>query len=405
MAKNRGTLFCDDDFLDLTREKMEEMKDEISSLTSEELDENSTDSLAIIFSSKYTPSQIELHDVIKEDVGQVEKEVQNRSGIPSPGRGTPTRKYERLEVKLQFNGDQELFRYKPSSYNFNPPLYDKLRSSEVVRYFDYRTKNRDAEEVGEELRSDIEGWKDDVQSWVENLNSDIRQMRETAEIKARSAIERRRGEVETKTEVLDDLGVDTGGSEDQGFVIPEKKRSIELPKPNDSNSPSIIPDNHYLEILSLIDDLGVNIERSADTVRDLDEESLRDIFLIGINSHYAGIAQGESFNRSGKTDILLPYENQNLFVAECKFWSGQAGFADAMDQLLGNLTVRDSQACLMIFSDRANFEWVREKAEEGAKKHEQFETELPDYDDHDVYRFKSDAGTPVKVAVKVFNLQ
>ena len=405
MVRNRGTLFCDHDFLDLKREKMEEMKDEISSLTSEELNENSTDSLSIIFSSKYTPSQIHLYDVIKEDVGQVEKEVENRSGIPSLGRGTPTRKYERLEVKLQFDGDKELFRYKPSSYNFNPPLYDNLGSSEVVKYFDYRTGNRDAEEVGEELRSDIESWKKDVRSWVENLNSDIRQMREKAETKARSAIERRQGEVETKTEVLDELGVETEGSGGQGFVVPDKKRSIELPKPADSSSPSIIPDNHYLEILSLIDDLGVNIEQSADTVRDLDEESLRDIFLIGINSHYAGIAQGESFNRSGKTDILLPYENRNLFVAECKFWSGQAQFIDAMDQLLGNLTVRDSHACLMMFSRRSRFNEIQEKAREAAKSHERFETELPDHNDHDVFRFQIDSGTPVQVAVKVFDLQ
>jgi hypothetical protein len=199
----------------------------------------------------------------------------------------------------------------------------KLRSSEVVRYFDFRTQNRDAEEVKEELQSDIEDWKGDVRSWVNNLNSDIRQMREKSENKARLAIERRRDQVETKTKVMEDLGVDTGGSGSQGFVAPEKKRSIELPKPEDSSSPDILSANHYLEILGIIDDLAVNIERSAERVRDLDEESLRDIFLAGINSHYSGIAQGESFNRCGKTDILLPYENRNLFVAECKFWSGQ----------------------------------------------------------------------------------
>jgi len=404
MVKNRGRLFSDYKFLDLEREKRDEMTDEISSLTSEELDENSTDSLAIIFSSKYTPSQIELHDVIKEDGGQVEKEVKNRTGIPNLGRGTPTRKYERLKVKFQFDGEKKLFRYKPSSFNLHPPLYDKLRDGEIVRYFDFRPQNRDAEGVKEDLRSDIEDWKEDVRWWVENLNSDIRDMREESQGKAHSVIERRRGEVETKTKVMDDLGVDTGTSGNQGFVIPEKKRSIELPEPEDSSSLDILSDNHYLEVLGIVDDMGVNIERSAERVRNLDEESLRDIFLAGINSHYAGIAQGESFNRSGKTDILLPYKNRNLFVAECKFWSGQAQFVDAMDQLLGNLTVRDSHACLMIFSRRLRFEEVREKAETATKTHEQFETKLPGYDDHDVYRFLIDSGTPVNIAVKIFDM-
>ena len=76
-----------------------------------------------------------------------------------------------------------------------------------------------------------------------------------------------------------------------------------------------------------------------------------------------------------------------------------------MDQLLGNLTVRDSHACLMMFSRRARFDEIRRKAEKATKSHKQFETELPDYDDHDVYRFNIDSGTPVRVAVKVFNLK
>ena len=84
MARNRSTLFCDYNILDLKREKQEEMKDEISSLTSEELDENSTDSLSIIFSSKYTPSQIELHDIIKKDGGQVEKKFKTELGFQPP---------------------------------------------------------------------------------------------------------------------------------------------------------------------------------------------------------------------------------------------------------------------------------------------------------------------------------
>lgn len=381
------------------------MRNEISSLTSEDLNDNSTDSLAIIFSSKYAPSQIELHGVIKKDGGQIEKEVPNRTGIPTPSRDTPTRKYERLKIKFQFDGEKKLLRYKPSSYNLNPPLYDELRSSEVVRYFDFRTQNRDAKEVREVLRSDIEDWKDDVQWWVESLNSDIRQMREKFEDKARSSIERRRSELETKTKVMEDLGVDTDSSGSQGFVVPEKKRSIELPKPDDGGSPDILPDNHFLEILGIIEDLGINIERSAGRVRDLDEESLRDIFLAGINSHYAGIAQGESFNRSGKTDILLPYENQNLFVAECKFWSGPTQFDDAIDQLLNNLTVRDTHACLIMFSKRARFDEILEKAKKATESHNEFETELPEYEDHNLYQFNIDSGTPVKVAVKVFDLK
>jgi hypothetical protein len=59
----------------------------------------------------------------------------------------------------------------------------------------------------------------------------------------------------------------------------------------------------------------------------------------------------------------------------------------------------------MIFSKRSRFDEVREKTEKATKSHEQFETELPGYDDYDVYRFNINSGTPVKVAAKVFNLK
>lgn len=73
----------------------------------------------------------------------------------------------------------------------------------------------------EEFHSNIENWNDDVRWWVDNLNSDIKKMRETFENKARSAIEKHQGEVETKTKVMENLGVDSDGSGPRGFVVPK----------------------------------------------------------------------------------------------------------------------------------------------------------------------------------------
>jgi hypothetical protein len=116
------------------------------------------------------------------------------------------------------------------------------------------------------------------------------------------------------------------------------------------------------------------------------------------------LATGESFNRSGKTDILLRYDNKNLFVGECKFWKGQSQYKDAIDQLLDNLTVRDTYASLLIFSRRSRYSQMEDRVEEATKDHEQFETQLSEFADHDIYRFQTSSGTPVKVAVKTFDL-
>lgn len=41
----------------------------------------------------------------------------------------------------------------------------------------------------------------------------------------------------------------------------------------------------------------------------------------------------ETFNSSGKTDILIRVENRNIFIAECKFWRGPKSFGEAIEQL------------------------------------------------------------------------
>ena len=404
MSRSRGRLFCGKRFSEFGRTRLEAMNDELSGLSSEELQSNSTDSLALIFAAKHTPSQIELQDPVKEDGGEVEKDVSDRQDIPSFGSGPTYVTYHRLKVKIPFNVDKEIFRHRPSSHDLNPPLYDELNRGEVVYYIDYRTENREPEEIKEEIEGDIRQWTEKVEKYVGNLNNDIESMQEKFRKDARKAIERRRDNIETKQQVMDDLGVETGTPGDQGYVVPEKKRDIQITASETDSTSEILPEQTFVEILDIVDDLGLNIERSVERVRDLDEESLRDIFLIGINSHYAGLATGETFNRTGKTDILLRYDNKNLFVAECKFWKGQSQYKDAIDQLLDNLTVRDTQASLLIFSKNHSYSQIQERVREATKDHKKYEAQPSEFADHDVYRFQNNSETTVKVAVKTFDL-
>lgn len=67
---------------------------------------------------------------------------------------------------------------------------------------------------------------------------------------------------------------------------------------------------------------------------------------------YEGVtATGETFNNLGKTDVCLRYapDGSNLFIAECKFWSGHSDFLTTIKQLLGYLTWRDSKVAVMMF--------------------------------------------------------
>jgi hypothetical protein len=111
------------------------------------------------------------------------------------------------------------------------------------------------------------------------------------------------------------------------FAIPAARKSVLLRKPPGAELHSIEPtidDWIYAEILRVIQDTGTMFERLPSTYADKDEETLRDHLLMVPKTHFQmASATGETFNKLGKTDILIRYKKRNVFVAECKFWSGQ----------------------------------------------------------------------------------
>jgi hypothetical protein len=280
------------------------------------------------------------------------------------------------------------------------PKADEVSRKYIIFNVDF-FQDDDPDEIEDRIEDRIGRIEDHI-NW---LNADINELNEELEQEARRAIQRRRDELDKKSQILDDLDVDDGDAP-SGFVKPEKRREIEIESPVDVDQPTaeVLPDETLRDVLGVIDDMGISLERSASALRGLDEESLRDVILGAINTHYAGLASGETFNREGKTDILLRHDNTNLFIAECKFWRGESKHHDTIDQLLEYLTVRDTHAALIIFSDRQDFSRVEERVREETQAHNAYETKLPEFTDHNVYRFEQSSKTPVKVATKVFDV-
>ncbi|MXP74588.1 hypothetical protein GN277_04100 [Lachnospiraceae bacterium WCA-9-b2] len=92
------------------------------------------------------------------------------------------------------------------------------------------------------------------------------------------------------------------------------------------------------------------MEKTARTFSKLLEEELRDIILSNLNTHYQGTASGETFNKIGKTDIYIPFDNKAAYVAECKIWHGSKKFVEAIDQLCSYTTWRETKTSLIIFN-------------------------------------------------------
>lgn len=128
----------------------------------------------------------------------------------------------------------------------------------------------------------------------------------------------------------------------------------------------------YEHICHVTRSMGHSMERTPEGYAGWDEERLRDALLVMLNSHYEGQATGETFNRSGKTDILVRVEDRNVFIGECKWWSGASGFTEALDQLFGYTTWRDTKLALVMFVRAKGLTSIIERGRATLAEHAQF---------------------------------
>lgn len=133
----------------------------------------------------------------------------------------------------------------------------------------------------------------------------------------------------------------------------------------------------YEDILDTLQQMAFVIERCPAAFRSLDEETLRHHFLLPLNGRYEGSATGETFNFSGKTDILIRERGRTLFIAECKFWRGASGLLETIDQLLGYSSWRDTKSAIILFVRNKNFSDVVTQLSVCLTKHAQFKRLIP----------------------------
>ncbi|MDR0567326.1 MAG: hypothetical protein LBG47_09905 [Prevotellaceae bacterium] len=166
------------------------------------------------------------------------------------------------------------------------------------------------------------------------------------------------------------------------FTVPAvKKKTIPqptIPENKEFHSEPTMSATMYDDILKVIYDVGKSMEKKPSLYQNKNEEGLRDQLLLFLETRYdATTATGETFNRNGKTDIILKYakDNSNLFIAECKFWRGASEFHKAISQLFGYLTWRDSKAALILFVRNNDFTNVLKTVKTETNKNQYFSKE------------------------------
>ena len=281
----------------------------------------------------------------------------------------------RVEWRIPFAGDSNLFKLRPSQFTLNPPR-GNVRGQTIVLSHEGRAP-LDAGKVKSELDRTLK----DVQKYLGSQRTEIEQFNEQLRKDLNSALQQRREKVLADRELDAALEIPVERRDDPlaTFTVDPPRRPRPAPEVHspDSESPfapePTISDDGFANIVGEIASVTGAVERFPQTFAGMPEESLRDVLLVVLNNRF-GPATGETFSRRGKTDIFIPYggDQRAVFIAECKWWRGPAGFREAIDQLLGYLTWRDTKAALVVFTERKEPTAVARKAREHLQEHAQF---------------------------------
>lgn len=209
------------------------------------------------------------------------------------------------------------------------------------------------------------------------------------------------------------INLKVSGPAESSFSVPIIRKKL-IPQPvvskqqGVSNYPTV-SDQQYEDLLKLLYDLGQGMERKPSLYKGKDENGIRDFFLSHLELRYEGVtATGETFNNIGRTDICLKYapDGSNLFIAECKFWTGHKDFLATISQLLGYLTWRDSKVAVMMFVRNNDMSAVLNNIRVEVRNHSEYLRNVGQHGDSSLSYFfclPQDRGKEIRLEVMAFH--
>lgn len=313
-----------------------------------------------------------------------------------------------IKYHIPFSGNTELLRCKPNpSVMWSMPV--TIENNEITfEIINFRNNPEEIKREAEKNKTNIMVIYGYLDKQISSFNRSIRE-------EARKIFRARKDRLLKKSDLLSSLGVPikrkNGVPETFSVSTKKAKPRITVKKPEVHEKgykpEPTLDDKIYQDILRIIHDFGKQLERQPSTYSGKCEEHLRDHILLMLEPNFEGSATGETFNKTGKTDILLRHENSNVFVAECKFWSGKKAYLASIDQLLGYLTWRDSKAAVVLFVSNKDFSHILKTVKEITPRHENYLRPYGEYDETWLqygFHLKGDPNREIKLAVMMFHI-
>ena len=401
-------LFQQYDLTQVLEAEEKKMVGEISSLDEDRVLNTPAQDLCDYFVNKCRVNSIKIEEAdIHSDYCDVQIDVRYRFEYAVFDKSCPTYvQGTRITFHIPFSGDYQLFRCSPNTISFDAPRAT-VSGSKVT--FTYDLIPSKEEQVKGEFSRDFEALKryvGKIERIVQNFNS-------TIHAKASKCIDSRREKILRDRQLVESLGFPLIRREEVPvtYAAPEVKRKI-LPRLPSASTKPYTPEpelemENYEHILSVTSSMVNVMEQSPRAFRGMNEEDLRQHFLVQLNGHYEGQATGETFNFEGKTDILIRVDGRNIFISECKFWTGSTALTATIDQLLRYTCWRDTKTAILVFNRNKNLTAVLKSIPEAVKGHIHFKRECS-HDSETGFRYifgnPNDGNREIVLTILVFDV-
>jgi hypothetical protein len=356
---------------DFLAQRRSNLRKEIESYEKNYVLSASEEDLCQYLISKYVLEAPKIHEdkMYVYDSADVDIDVSRDPRRAIFGRTRPSYvKGTKITIAIPFEGDGDLFHYRPSTFTYSPPRGEIVGQEvrlvyETVEHDPVKFKREHEREVNE-----IKRYLDWVKSEVQNFSNQLESF-------VRDNIAKRKKKLMDDLGLVAALGIPIMQRRDlpSTYTIPSirKKPKIEMPKVSKEpfKPEPTLSEEDYENILEMIYNMALVMERSPQTFSKLKEEEIRNHFLMVLNSNYEGRATGETFNYGGKTDILIREQGKNVFIAECKFWRGERSLLKTIDQLLGYISWRDTKTAILLFNKNQDFTSVLGKVDASVQSH------------------------------------
>lgn len=310
-------------------------------------------------------------------------------------------------IAIPFSGDADFFDIRPSTFT------TMLPRAEIVGN-ELRLAYSQIDANGEGIKREYTSTLNQIKQYLGWLKENVAQFNNELENIIRRFVSERKNKLLAAAGMIESLGLPIKKRSDAPttYAVPVSRRKAHIEKPRATETPykpePALPDQEYEQILAVIQNMVLVMEKSPHAFESMDEEALRTHFLVQLNAQYEGQATGETFNFNGKTDILISSEGKNVFIAECKFWKGEQAFLETINQLVDRyLSWRDTKTAILVFNRNQNFTDVLSAIEEATPKHKCFKRFL-EKSGETVFKYvfhqSEDFNREIQLTVMAFNI-